>query len=324
MLSNTNTVVETCDASAAIIAKQLTRKFGDFTAVDGLNLVVPKGSIYGFLGPNGCGKSTTLRMLTGLLSPSSGEVDVLGLSIPKEAEKLRLRIGYMTQKFSLYEDLTVYENLQFIGQIFGMPNKQLTQRIHEQMATYGLDQRAKQRAGSMSGGQKQRLGLAAATMHKPDLLLLDEPTSAVDPENRRDFWEQLFDLSDQGTTILVTTHYMDEAERCHGLAIMESGVVRADGAPEQLMENMGVTVVELQAEQLRHIKEALLLLPEVRSAAQLGIRLRVLIQASVVDPIGWLTAWLAANFPQNMPPELSIARPSLEDVFVTSTGKGRQ
>lgn len=301
MLSNTNTVVEACDASAAIVAKQLTRKFGDFTAVDGLNLVVPKGSIYGFLGPNGCGKSTTLRMLTGLLSPTSGEVNVLGLSIPKEAEKLRLRIGYMTQKFSLYEDLTVYENLQFIGQIYGMPNKQLTLRIHEQMATYGLDQRAKQRAGSMSGGQKQRLGLAAATMHKPDLLLLDEPTSAVDPENRRDFWEQLFDLSDQGTTILVTTHYMDEAERCHGLAIMESGVVRADGAPEQLMENMGVTVVELQAEQLRHIKEALLRLPEVRSAAQLGIRLRVLIQASVADPIGWLTAWLAVNFPQNTP-----------------------
>ncbi|PSU45847.1 ABC transporter ATP-binding protein [Photobacterium frigidiphilum] len=324
MLSNTNTVVEACDASVAIVAKQLTRKFGDFTAVDGLNLVVPKGSIYGFLGPNGCGKSTTLRMLTGLLSPTSGEVNVLGLSIPKEAEKLRLRIGYMTQKFSLYEDLTVYENLQFIGQIYGMPNKQLTLRIHEQMATYGLDQRAKQRAGSMSGGQKQRLGLAAATMHKPDLLLLDEPTSAVDPENRRDFWEQLFDLSDQGTTILVTTHYMDEAERCHGLAIMESGVVRADGAPEQLMENMGVTVVELQAEQLRHIKEALLRLPEVRSAAQLGIRLRVLIQASVADPIGWLTAWLAVNFPQNTPPELSIARPSLEDVFVTSTGKGRQ
>lgn len=322
MLNSHSKIIEQTDT--AIIAKQLTRKFGDFTAVDGLNLVVPKGSIYGFLGPNGCGKSTTLRMLTGLLSPTSGEVNVLGLSIPKEAEKLRLRIGYMTQKFSLYEDLTVYENLQFIGQIYGMPNKQLTLRIHEQMATYGLDQRAKQRAGSMSGGQKQRLGLAAATMHKPDLLLLDEPTSAVDPENRRDFWEQLFDLSDQGTTILVTTHYMDEAERCHGLAIMESGVVRADGAPEQLMENMGVTVVELQAEQLRHIKEALLLLPEVRSAAQLGIRLRVLVQASVVDPIGWLTAWLATNFPQKTAPELSIARPSLEDVFVTSTGKGRQ
>lgn len=304
----------------AIVAKQLTRKFGDFTAVDGLDLVVPTGSIYGFLGPNGCGKSTTIRMLTGLLSPTTGEVEVLGLEVPREAEKLRLRIGYMTQKFSLYEDLTVKENLQFIGQIFGMSTKPLAKRIDEQLSTYGLDRLVRQRAGSMSGGQKQRLGLAAATMHQPSLLFLDEPTSAVDPENRRDFWEQLFDLSDQGTTILVTSHYMDEAERCHGLAIMESGVVRANGSPEDLMKNMGVTVVEVQENNLRQLKTELLKRDEIRSAAQLGIRLRVLVEQDITDP----TAWLRQQYPELGNAELTIARPSLEDVFVTSTGEGRQ
>ncbi|ASC59582.1 TPA: ABC transporter ATP-binding protein [Vibrio vulnificus] len=304
----------------AIQAQNVVKKFGDFTAIDNITLNVPKGSIYGFLGPNGCGKSTTIRVLTGLLSPSEGNVDVLGLEIPKESEKLRLKIGYMTQKFSLYDDLTVEENLQFIGQIFGMDKKTLTQRINEQLATYGLDQRRKQRVSGMSGGQKQRLSLAAATMHKPELLFLDEPTSAVDPENRREFWEQLFDLCDQGTTILVTTHYMDEAERCHRLAIMEAGLIRADGAPEELMAQMGVNIVEIKADNLRALKEQLLPLAEVRSAAQLGIRLRVLIDQRVADPI----AWLRATFPRLQNAEMNLSRPSLEDVFVSVTGEGRQ
>ncbi|MCG3885343.1 ABC transporter ATP-binding protein [Photobacterium leiognathi] len=304
----------------AIITKGLTRKFGDFVAVDNLNLTVPRGAIYGFLGPNGCGKSTTLRMLTGLLTPTSGNVNVLGLSIPQQAEELRLRIGYMTQKFSLFSDLTIYENLEFMGQMFGISSKQLKPRINEQLAIYGLDQRAKQRAGSLSGGQKQRLALAAATVHKPDLLLLDEPTSAVDPENRRDFWEQLFDLSDQGTTILVTTHYMDEAERCHGLAIMEAGIVRADGSPLQLMEQMSVNVVEVEAEHLRQLKPRIVQLPEVRSAAQLGIRLRVLVSKTITSPI----EWLKAQIPELKTSVMTITRPSLEDVFVTCTGEGRQ
>ncbi|WP_305845028.1 ABC transporter ATP-binding protein [Photobacterium leiognathi] len=303
-----------------IITKGLTRKFGDFVAVDNLNLTVPRGAIYGFLGPNGCGKSTTLRMLTGLLTPTSGNVNVLGLDIPQQAEELRLRIGYMTQKFSLFSDLTIYENLEFMGQMFGISSKQLKPRINEQLAIYGLDQRAKQRAGSLSGGQKQRLALAAATVHKPDLLLLDEPTSAVDPENRRDFWEQLFDLSDQGTTILVTTHYMDEAERCHGLAIMEAGIVRADGSPLQLMEQMSVNVVEVEAEHLRQLKPRIVQLPEVRSAAQLGIRLRVLVSKNITNPI----EWLKAQIPELKTSVMTITRPSLEDVFVTCTGEGRQ
>ena len=304
----------------AIQATNVVKKFGNFTAIDGINLSVPKGCIYGFLGPNGCGKSTTIRTLTGLLSPTSGQVNVLGLSIPKESEALRLKIGYMTQKFSLYDDLSVEENLEFIGQIFGMAKQRLLQRITEQLATYGLDQLRKQRVSGMSGGQKQRLSLAAATMHNPELLFLDEPTSAVDPENRRDFWEQLFDLSDKGTTILITTHYMDEAERCHRLAIMESGVIRADGEPETLMANMGVNIVEVKADNLRALKSMLVQRNEVRSAAQIGIRLRVLIEQDIHDPI----TWLRAEFPELKDAEMNIARPSLEDVFVTVTGKGRQ
>lgn len=304
----------------AVTATNLVKKFGDFTAINGINLSVPKGSIYGFLGPNGCGKSTTIRMLTGLLSPTEGEVNVLGLQIPEQSEALRLKIGYMTQKFSLYDDLTVLENLQFIGQIFGLDRALLKQRIAEQMTIYGLTDLQKQRVGGMSGGQKQRLSLASATMHRPELLFLDEPTSAVDPENRRDFWEQLFDLSDQGTTILVTTHYMDEAERCHRLAIMESGEMRADGEPEELMDNMGVNIIEVKAPNLRALKERLIACPEVRSAAQLGIRLRVLIYQSVADPI----KWLIQTVPELADAELTPARPSLEDVFVSVTGEGRQ
>ncbi|HHF2923970.1 ABC transporter ATP-binding protein [Vibrio alginolyticus] len=304
----------------AIQAENVVKKFGDFTAINNITLNVPKGSIYGFLGPNGCGKSTTIRVLTGLLSPSEGNVDVLGLEIPKQSELLRLKIGYMTQKFSLYDDLTVQENLEFIGQIFGMETKVLKARIEEQLSTYGLDQLRKQRVGGMSGGQKQRLSLAAATMHKPELLFLDEPTSAVDPENRRDFWEQLFDLSDQGTTILVTTHYMDEAERCHRLAIMEAGEIRADGEPEELMAQMGVNIVEVKADNLRELKEKVIRREEVRSAAQLGIRLRILVHQHIEQPIEWLTQ----TFPELDGCEMNIARPSLEDVFVSVTGEGRQ
>ncbi|XAW88659.1 ABC transporter ATP-binding protein [Vibrio sp. CDRSL-10 TSBA] len=304
----------------AIEARGVSKSFGDFTAIQDINLNVPTGSIYGFLGPNGCGKSTTIRVLTCLLTPTKGSVNVLGLDIPRQSEALRLDIGYMTQKFSLYDDLSVEENLQFIGQIFGMNRQALRQRTNQQLATYGLDQRRKQRVGSMSGGQKQRLALASATMHHPQLLFLDEPTSAVDPENRREFWEQLFDLSAQGTTILVTTHYMDEAERCHRLAIMDAGEIRADDEPEKLMQQMGVHVVEVTAPDLRQLKETVLKLSEVRSAAQLGVRLRVLIYRHINDPVQWLRRTL----PQLAQANITLARPSLEDVFVTVTGKNRQ
>ncbi|WP_462159521.1 ABC transporter ATP-binding protein [Pseudoalteromonas sp. GB56] len=303
-----------------IKAHNVTKKFGDFKAIDDISLNVEKGNIYGFLGPNGCGKSTTIRVLTGLLSATSGNVEVLGLRIPQDADALRLRIGYMTQKFSLYEDLTVEENLLFMGQIYGLGGAELKARCALQMKTYGLHSLQKQMVGGMSGGQKQRLSLACATINKPELLFLDEPTSAVDPENRRDFWEKLFDLSEQGTTILVTTHYMDEAERCHRLAIMESGLIRADGTPEELMQNMGVNIVEVKTSGLRSLKAKLIANSHVRSAAQLGVRLRVLVYSQVSDPV----RWLQTEFPELQNAELTLARPTLEDVFVSVTGEGRE
>jgi ABC-2 type transport system ATP-binding protein len=300
----------------AIRAIGLSRKFGDLVAVDQLDLEIQRGKIYGFLGPNGCGKTTTIRLLTGLLKPTAGKVNILGYELPKDAEKLRLEIGYMTQKFSLYDDLTVNENLQFISRIYGLNKHQQQHRIKELLSVYELNQQSRQLAASMSGGQKQRLGLAAATLHKPQLLFLDEPTSAVDPENRRDFWEQLFDLSDQGTSILVSTHYMDEAERCHKLAILERGIKRADGSPEQLMNEMPARVVEVSSLDLRRLKQRLLAMPQVLSAAQLGARLRVLVDKSIQEPLTFLKQ-------QNIlsqDAQLEEVRASLEDVFVTCTG----
>jgi ABC-2 type transport system ATP-binding protein len=303
-----------------IKASKLSRNFGDLKAIQDLDLEIEKGRIYGFLGPNGCGKTTAIRMLTGLLKPSSGEVEVLGFKLPKNAEKLRLHIGYMTQRFSLYDNLTVKENLQFIAKIYGLSSRERKSRIAELLMTYGLDQKKDQLAGSMSGGQRQRLGLSAATLHRPKLLFLDEPTSAVDPENRRDFWEQLFDLCDQGTSILVSTHYMDEAERCHKLAILEAGIKRADGSPEELMRKMGANVVEVASSNLRKLKREMLNLPNVISAAQLGARLRVLVKDEVSDPLAFLSQLDGVASER----DLSLVRPSLEDVFVTSTGDGRQ
>lgn len=297
----------------AIETQGMTRAFSGVNAVDSLDLAIPRGTIYGFLGPNGCGKSTSIRMLTGLLRPTSGNIRVLGEILPGAEEKLRRRIGYMTQKFSLYNNLSVRENLEFVAQIYGLNRSETKARLGELLNLYDLVGQEKQMAGSMSGGQRQRLALAAATLHHPELLFLDEPTSAVDPENRREFWERLFDLCAQGTTILVSTHYMDEAERCHGLAILERGIKRADGSPQQLMAAMGARVIEVSGDDLRILKQSLITDPVVLSAAQIGSRLRVLVQTNISDPIAWLTPRVAGR-------ALKEVRPSLEDVFVSCTG----
>lgn len=304
-------------AAPAIEARQLTRRFGNYTAVDRLDLRIPRGCIYGFLGPNGSGKSTTIRLLTGLLTPDEGTVDILGLQLPRQAEALRRRIGYMTQRFSLFGDLTLQENLQFMGRIYGLHPRALRNRVDALLARYELDARRHQLADSLSGGQKQRLALAAATIHEPELLFLDEPTSAVDPENRRDFWENLFDLCDSGTTILVSTHYMDEAERCHYLAILDTGSKRADDTPQQLMQQMHATVVEVNGPALRDLKQQLLRTPQVRSVAQQGVYLRVLVSKDVEDPLHWLRSQCPVSLDGH---QLTETRPSLEDVFVTVTG----
>ncbi|OJJ13593.1 ABC transporter ATP-binding protein [Alphaproteobacteria bacterium AO1-B] len=303
-----------------IQAEGLVKSFKGFRAVDGLDLTIERGMIYGFLGPNGCGKTTAIRMLTGLLTPTEGSVEVLGLSVPKDAEALKYKIGYMTQAFSLYGDLTVLENLNFMGTVYGLTRAQRKVRIAEVMNRYELTQLSDRFAGKMSGGQRQRLALAAAVLHGPQLLFLDEPTSAVDPESRRHFWEQLFDLVDEGTSIVVTTHFMDEAERCHKIAIMEAGQKRLDGTPSALMSAMGANVVEIEAPNLRDIRRHLLGTEGIVTAAQLGARLRVLVKDSIPDPEGFLK-----SNPQTASATIvEQVRPNLEDVFVTATGEGRQ
>jgi ABC-2 type transport system ATP-binding protein len=305
----------------AIRARGLTKRFGDLTAVDHLDLDVPRASIYGFLGPNGCGKSTTIRMLCGLLTPNEGSADVLGYEVPKNSKDLKPKIGYMTQRFSLFGDMTVLENLQFISEIYSYPKGKRVSRIDELLEKYDLTQQRKQFAGTMSGGQRQRLALACAVLHKPELLLLDEPTSAVDPQSRRDFWANLFRLAEAGTTILVSTHYMDEAERCHRLAILDHGVKVADGTPQELQDNTGMTIIEVLADNPYAAQAVIRKMPEVASVTQLGIRLRVLIPASIDDALGLVKANLALS---NVTADTHLSSASLEDVFVAVTMKPQQ
>ena len=302
------------EPDAAIRARGLTRRFGGLVAVDHVDLDVPRRHVYGFLGPNGSGKSTTIRMLCGLLTPSEGEIEVLGLRVPEQAEALRRRIGYMTQKFSLFEDLTVRENLEFLAAVQGLPRAHAVRRIDELVAQYHFGNRQKQLAGTLSGGQKQRLALAGAVIQEPELLFLDEPTSAVDPESRRDFWEKLFELADAGTTLLVSTHYMDEAERCHRLAILDRGVLVADGSPGELTGALAGRTLAVEARDPRRAKRALEPVPGVTSVAQVGNTLRVLLEdGEAVD--GARQALRGAG----LDARVELATPSLEDVFVAAT-----
>ena len=306
------------DSAYAIEARDLTKRFGTLEAVSHLDLDVPRGRIYGFLGPNGSGKSTTLRMLCGLLTPSEGSARVLDTTVPGDTRELKPRIGYMTQKFSLFSDMTTEENLQFISEIYSVPSRDRKPRIEELLEHYDLDAQRRQLAGTMSGGQKQRLALACAVLHRPELLLLDEPTSAVDPQSRRDFWANLFRLADAGTTILVSTHYMDEAERCHRLAILDRGRKAADGTPKQLMSGIGMHVVEIEASDTAAAQAAISPMRNVMSLTQLGARLRALMPVSKSDPEQSIRSALA-----DRGVEATVVRvpPSLEDVFVAVTSK---
>jgi len=251
-------------------------------------------------------------MLCGLLTPTSGTADVLGTAIPGKARLLKPKIGYMTQKFSLFSDLTVHENLKFISEIYSYPANDRKRRIDELLEKYDLVAQRTQLAGTMSGGQKQRLGLACAVLHHPELLLLDEPTSAVDPQSRRDFWSNLFRLAQTGTTILVSTHYMDEAERCHRLAILDQGVKVADGTPQELQAATGMHIVEVIADDPYAAQAAVSERTEIASVTQLGVRLRVLIPERHTKPIDIVNNALASK---NLSGDTHIATPTLEDVF---------
>jgi ABC-2 type transport system ATP-binding protein len=307
------------DSDIAIRTHNLTRRFGTVTAVDHINLEIPRARIYGFLGPNGSGKSTTIRMLCGLITPTEGEAEVLGHQVPRDAEALKRKIGYMTQRFSLYQDLTVRENLEFMAEIYSLPYARRRTRIEQALHDYQLLELRDQRAETMSGGERQRLALAAATLHEPELLFLDEPTSAVDPQSRRDFWETLFALVHRGITILVSTHYMDEAERCHRLAILDRGALVADGSPQQLMTDIDASVVEVEALDSQQTRMALANLPNVQSVTQLGMRLRVLVDRAQAEPGKYVAAGLRAA---GVEARAHQTNASLEDVFVVVT-RGR-
>ena len=300
----------------AVEAHELTRQFGKVKAVDHVSLNIERARIYGFLGPNGSGKSTTIRMFCGLLTPTSGSVKVLGYDIPREAESVRTKVGYMTQKFSLWDDLTVLENLRFIARVYTLEKSRAERRISEVLEEFHLEDMSGRLAAAMSGGQRQRLALAAATLHEPEMLMLDEPTSAVDPQSRRDFWESLFALVARGTTILVSTHYMDEAERCHRLAILDHGRVVAEGEPEQLMTDLPLQVIEVQSKDTDAARRELHKLNEVKSLAQLGLRLHVLVERGVADAAGRVRQTLKGA---GVEAEVEATRANLEDVFVAAT-----
>ena len=222
------------DHTVAISARNLTKCFGDFVAVNGVSFDVYGGEIFGFLGPNGSGKTTTIRMMLGLLPPSSGDVQVLGIPVAREPARVRPRVGYMSQRFSLYNDLTVRQNLRFYGVAYGLGNHEIETRIAEAVAMAGLTGNESRKTGELSGGWRQRLALMAAVLHRPEVLVLDEPTAGVDPISRRAFWDLLYRLIGEGVAVFVTTHYMDEAEHCHRLAFIQRGEITAYGAPAEI------------------------------------------------------------------------------------------
>ena len=222
----------------------LRKTFGELVALDGLNLSIRRGEVFGLLGPNGSGKTTTIRMLCGLVMPTAGDATVVGIDVRTGSERIRRRIGYMSQRFGLYEDLTVAENLRFYAAVYGLGGAQLAARCAETLADLGLGERAGQLAGTLSGGWKQRLALACAIAHRPDMLFLDEPTAGVDPASRRLLWRWIYGLAERGTTILVTTHYMDEAERCQRLAFLSRGHLIGLGTKDEILAQFGQHSIE--------------------------------------------------------------------------------
>lgn len=307
---------------AAIVADNLVRKFGQFVAVNGVSFRVEKGEIFGFLGPNGSGKTTVIKMLTGLLPLTSGSAHVEGLDVKTHAEDVRERIGYMSQNFSLYNDLTVLENLTFYGRIYSLPAAQLKRRMSEIIELNGLGPYATRLAGKLSGGWKQRLALGCAMLHEPKLLFLDEPTAGIDPVARRQLWDLLFELSGQGITFFVTTHYMDEAERCSHVAYIYYGKLIADGTPNSLRElpevqPQGTIRVEITTPEVTRALRTTRTLPGIRSATIFGQSIHALID----DHVDLETLRTLLSKQGIAVAEIRPLAPSLEDVFVELTYK---
>ena len=306
---------------ATIHARGLTKRFGDFTAVNRIEFEVYRGEIFGFLGPNGSGKTTTIRMMLGLLHPTEGTVNVLGVEVNDLPEDIRSRVGYMSQRFSLYNDLTVLQNLQFKAKAYGLKNDELEERIQYALIMAGLAGREHTRTKDLSGGWRQRLALSASFIHRPEIVFLDEPTAGVDPISRRAFWNLLYTLVAEGVTIFVTTHYMDEAEHCHRLAFIQRGEIIAYGTPEHIKtERMRGEVLEIEpSDPIKAVK----VLREVQSSRQLPLE--------DVELYGSLVHVIAPEMEKHQPfiahelkladidpGQMSIIEPSLEDVFIAS------
>jgi ABC-2 type transport system ATP-binding protein len=257
----------------AIDVRGVTKKFGDRTVVNDIAMQVRPGEIYGFLGPNGSGKTTFLRMLCGLLKPDAGSGQCLGLDFRRESPEIKKRVGYMTQRFSFYEDLTIEENLDFIARIYGVPERKTA--VEKSLERLGMIERRKQLAGELSGGWKQRLALSACLIHEPQLLLLDEPTAGVDPKARRDFWDEIQQLAGAGLTVLITTHYMDEAERCNRVAYISYGNLLASGTVEEVLKNSKLTTWEVTGGNLHELAEKIRGKPGVEQIVAFGSTLHV-------------------------------------------------
>jgi len=283
---------------AAVSVKGLTKAFGGTVVVDAIDMEVPEGAIYGFLGPNGSGKTTTIRMMCGLLTPDGGEGRTLGYDIRTDARKIKENVGYMTQKFSLYGDLTIRENLDFMARMYRLPKRR--EVVDSTLRELGLEGRGNQLAGTLSGGWKQRLALAAAMQHKPRLLLLDEPTAGVDPKARRDFWDEIRRLSKQGVTVLVSTHYMDEAVQCDYIAYIAYGKKLIDGPAREIPARIGLTTWRVDGPDLIELEDALLADPRVEQVARFGAQLHVSSwekkEAELEEAFIYLMATAADNF----------------------------
>jgi ABC-2 type transport system ATP-binding protein len=291
----------------AIDVQGLSKRFGALQAVDNVSLQIEQGHITGFLGPNGSGKTTSLRMLCGLLTPDSGSGQVLGFNFPREAEAIKRQTGYMTQHFSLYEDLTIEENLAFIARVYSLDR--VYERVDRQLDKLGLTNRRKQLAGTLSGGWKQRLALAAAVMHEPRLLLLDEPTAGVDPQARRDFWDEIHRLAEEGVTVMVSTHYMDEAERCHEIAYIFNGKLIARGTADQVIADSGLVTFEAEGARADRLARELAPMKGVCSVAPFGQTLHV--SGTNREEIERIIAPYRRE-----PYRWTEVEPTLEDVFI--------
>ena len=292
----------------AIDVRGLTKRFGRLTVVNNVDIAMPKGQVWGFLGPNGSGKTTTIRMLCGLLRPDAGQGTCLGYDILKQSREIKNNVGYMTQKFSYWEDLTIRENLEFVANLYGLKDRKRV--VDQALEQLGLASRQKQLAGTLSGGWKQRLALAACTLHNPRMLMLDEPTAGVDPQARRDFWDQIHRLSAEGLTVLVSTHYMDEAERCDQIVYIAYGNLMAQGRVEDIIDKSGLYTFIAEGEAVREVMERLRGQPGADHVAYFGNALHV--SGGDLDALKRLISQKG----QAAGVAWRQARPNLEDVFI--------